>query len=285
MPAPGVSAASPWAPRRRRAELLRERHPFAVEMLTLYLALLDVWEEAADAAGEQRPEPAALAGWAARRVLPRVAEATAVAGPGRLAEATRELAAAGAGEASLAAWLAGDELAPVERYLARASLRGPLQALDADAACARDPSPRGGRHCQRCGGLAQVSFHDHSDEALVSGHRRLACARCGASWSYSGSACASCGETAGGRRTIFAELRDGPVVGRGEQAEAGRNGAPTFPHLRIEGCESCKRYLIDVDLGRDARATPEVDELAALPLDLYAAERGLTKITPNLMGF
>jgi hypothetical protein len=30
---------------------------------------------------------------------------------------------------------------------------------------------------------------------------------------------------------------------------------------------------------------PEVDELAALPLDLFAAERGLFKITPNLMGF
>jgi hypothetical protein len=27
-----------------------------------------------------------------------------------------------------------------------------------------------------------------------------------------------------------------------------------------------------------------VDELAALPLDLYAADQGLVKITPNLMG-
>jgi len=280
MTVPGVSAASPWAPRRRRAELLRDRHPFAVEVLTLYLALLDVWEEAADAARRQRPEPGTLAVWAAGRVLPRVVEATAMAGPEPLADATRGLADEGVGEAPLAAWLAGEELPPVERYLARASLRGPLQALDADAACASDPSPRGGRHCQRCGGLPQVSFHDHSDEALVSGHRRLACARCGAGWNYSGSACASCGETAGGRRTIFAERRDGPVVGRGETP-----GSLTFPHLRIESCESCERYLIDVDLGRDARATPEVDELAALPLDLYAAERGLTKITPNLMGF
>jgi FdhE protein len=282
MPAPGVSAANPWAPRRRRAELLRDRHPFAAEVLTLYLALLDVWEEASDAARQQGPEPGALAGWAARRVLPGVVAATAAAGPAPLADATRGVLDDGVGEAPLAAWLAGDELAPVDRYLARASLRGPLQALDADAACARDPSPRGGRHCQRCGGLPQLSFHDHSDEALVSGHRRLACARCGATWSYSGSACASCGETAGGRRTIFAEQRAGPVVGRPTDGE---DGTATFPHLRIEACDTCKRYLIDVDLGRDARATPEVDELAALPLDLYAAERGLTKITPNLMGF
>jgi FdhE protein len=75
------------------------------------------------------------------------------------------------------------------------------------------------------------------------------------------------------------------VVGRGDAGGSEQAGAPMFPHLRIEGCESCKRYLIDIDLGRDARAVPEVDELAALPLDLYASERGLTKITANLMGF
>jgi formate dehydrogenase maturation protein FdhE len=30
---------------------------------------------------------------------------------------------------------------------------------------------------------------------------------------------------------------------------------------------------------------PVVDEMAALPLDLYAVEQGFAKITPNLMGF
>ena len=43
-------ATSPWAPLRRRSEALRARHPFATEVLTLYVALLDVWEEAGDAA-------------------------------------------------------------------------------------------------------------------------------------------------------------------------------------------------------------------------------------------
>jgi FdhE protein len=75
--------------------------------------------------------------------------------------------------------------------------------------------------------------------------------------------------------------------GGGDRDTAGRAGAeaPTFPHLRIDACASCQRYLLDVDLSRDPRAVPEVDELAALPLDLYAAGRGLSKITPNLMGF
>jgi hypothetical protein len=36
---------SPWAAHRRRAEVLRERQPFAAEVLAVYLALLDVWED------------------------------------------------------------------------------------------------------------------------------------------------------------------------------------------------------------------------------------------------
>ena len=285
MPAPGATATSPWAPQRRRADDLRARHPFAAEVLVLYVALLDVWDEAWDAANRERPEPPALADWAAGRVLPRVVEATAKAGPEPLAGATRGLLEAGATSEPLAAWLAGDELAPVERYLARATLRGPLQAVDADAACTRDPSPRGGRRCPRCGGPPQLSYRAHSEDGLVSEHRHLACARCGATWSYSGSACASCGETKAAQRTIYAELSGRPVVGRGDPPAAAGPDGPMFPHIRIEGCHSCKRYLIDVDVGRDARAVPEVDELAALPLDLHAAELGLTKITPNLMGF
>jgi hypothetical protein len=285
MVASGATATGPWAPQRRRAEALRARHPFAAEVLALYVALVDVWDEAWDAAHRERPEPPALAGWAAGRVLPRVVEATVKAGPEPLAGASRGLLEAGVISEPLAAWLAGDELAPVERYLARATLRAPLQALDADAACAEDPSPRGGRHCPRCGGPPQLSYRAHSDDGLVSEHRHLVCARCGAGWGYSGSACASCGETKAAQRTIYAERSERPVVGRGDPAAPAQPDGPMFPHVRIEGCHSCKRYLIDVDLGRDARAVPEVDELAALPLDLHAAELGLSKITANLMGF
>ena len=284
-------AGSPWAAHRRRAEALRERHPFAQEVLTVYLALLDVWEDGWDAARADRPEPRQLARWAAERTTPSVVKATEAAGPEPLAAAVHDLLGAGPLEEPLAAWLAGGELAPVERYLARASLHAPLVALaaDAGAACADDPSPRGGLRCPNCGGPSQLSFRSHAEDPLVSGGRHLACARCGQSWSYSVSSCPSCGETSGSRRTVYSERREGPVVGRdGENREAAGAPAadePMFPHLRIDACASCEQYLLDVDLSRDPRAVPEVDELAALPLDLYAAEHGLSKITPNLMGF
>jgi hypothetical protein len=261
---------SPWAAPRRRAETLRERYEFAAEVLTLYLALIEVWEESWAAVRAERPE--ALAGWAARRVFPEVVAATSEHGPKPLPRITD----LGAVEQLLAAWLAGEELVPVERYLARATLRGPLEAMDAGAAFAGDPTPRGERRCPSCGGPPQLSFRTETGDNLVSGRRRLQCARCGNSWSFSSSTCAYCGETE--RRTVYSEHRDGPQVGRRDPGDA------TFPHIRVEACASCERYLIDVDLGRDPLAVPEVDELAALPLDLYAAERGLSKITPNVMG-
>jgi FdhE protein len=289
MSAPGAqTATSPFAAHRKRADVLRDRHPYAAEMLTLYLALLHSWEEAWRAARAEQPDARELAGWAAKRVLPRVVQATVEFGPRPLATAVGEIGANGSAEPLLTGWLAGDELGPVERYLARAVLRGPLEVVDAATACAADPAPRGGRNCEHCGGLPQLSFRSSADDALVSGRRYLACTRCGGTWNFSSSTCASCGETTGARRTVFAEHRDGAVVGRrnGHTADDGPTGdPPLFPHLRIESCDSCQRYLIDVDMGQDARAVPEVDELTAVPLDLYASERGLSKIAPNLMGF
>jgi FdhE protein len=76
---------------------------------------------------------------------------------------------------------------------------------------------------------------------------------------------------------------------RGLEGRLGEHGPaelkPVFPHIRIEACDTCRRYLLNIDLAADPAAVPVVDELAALPLDLYARERGYSKIIPNLMGF
>jgi FdhE protein len=285
MPAASLDEArSAWAANRARAVVLGDRYPFAAEVLRLYVALLDVWPDVAAGVVETRPRR--LAAWAADHAVPHVLAATEKAGPEALAKAARDLVDAGSVEQYLVAWLAGAEMTPVERFVARASLWAPLVALGTDAAgaCDDDPAPRDNQHCPNCAGPPQVSFRSEADDRLVSGSRHLACARCSTTWPYSASSCPSCGETTGSRRTVYAERRDGPVVGRPDD-DAGSPGAPVFPHLRIDACASCERYLIDVDLGRDTRAVPEVDELVALPLDLYATDQGLSKITPNLMGF
>lgn len=285
-PAPVETTRSPFAARRHRAEALRERHPFAAEVLTLYLALLPAQEEAWRAVRESPPEPEDLPRWAAEEVRPAVVGATAAAGPPALREAVRNRPAGAAHEA-LAGWLAGAELHPVDRYLARASLAPALEALGerAGAACAGGPDGEQGQLCPRCGGPPQLSCLKSSGERLVSGPRSLLCARCGSTWSCSRSICPACGESEDARLSVYAEQLDGPVVSRNGKHHGDGDRRPVFPHLRIAGCTSCKRYLIEVDMARNGRAVPEVDELAALPLDLYAADQGLTKVTPNLMGF
>jgi FdhE protein len=105
--------------------------------------------------------------------------------------------------------------------------------------------------------------------------------------------CPGCGEDSSSRLPIFSEEgtasgERGSVV-RGLEGRLGDHraaaGKPVFPHIRIEGCDTCRRYLLSVDIAADSAAVPVVDELAALPLDLYARERGFSKIIPNLMGF
>ena len=268
LPASPVSA---WPARRRRAEQLRERHPFAGEVLTLYLALLDVQEPAFEAALASPPEPSELPAFLARELVPEVVAATVAAGPAGLGEQAVARFHSADLEDLVCGWLQGKEQSAVDRYLARAAAAPVLEALGPTAlaaACAwpqLDEDRVGAARCPHCGGPPQVSFVPVSGEALVSAPRRLVCARCAGSWTLIRMVCAGCGETTGARLPVYAD---------GER----------FPHLRIEGCETCHRYLVAVDARRDAAAVPEVDELAALPLDLYAKERGLRKVTPNLMG-
>jgi FdhE protein len=267
--APATVHAS-YAVRRRRAEALRARHPFADELLVLYIALLDAWEPVS----ERPPDPRDAAPWAADNVLPAVIEATLAVGPPALRTAVR-----GRPDPPLAGWLTGAPLDPVDRYLARASLTPVLEALGERAGEACVPGV-GGELCPRCGGPPQLSYLAESGESLVSGPRSLLCARCGSSWTCSRSVCPACGEDRKARLSVYAEHWHGPVSGRRDGDEQ-----PVFGHLRVAACSTCSRYLIEIDMARDPRAVPEVDELAALPLDLYAADQGLTKVTPNLMGF
>ena len=55
-------------------------------------------------------------------------------------------------------------------------------------------------------------------------------------------------------------------------------------HLQTQVCDTCQRYLNQVDLSKELQAVPDVDEIAALPLDVWALERGYQKLHPNLVG-
>lgn len=298
MTAPAV-LVTPWAARRDRAGALCVRYPFAREPLALYLALVGVQEAAWSAVRLDPPAAGDIPAYAAARVLPGVIEVTATAGPKVLAEIVRAQFSAPASDsraAMIRRWLAGDEQTPVERYLARAAAGPVLEALEdrAGDACraAGFDGPRDHRHCPACGGLPQLSYVAAPPESLAAGPRLLLCSRCATAWAYPRLTCAACGEQDTSKMTVLVEegtdertLSGSTVRGlRGRAGPAAPDAGPRFPHLRLDACTTCSRYLVSVDLGRDPRAVPAVDELAAIPLDLHAADRGFTKVVPNLMG-
>jgi formate dehydrogenase maturation protein FdhE len=75
-----------------------------------------------------------------------------------------------------------------------------------------------------------------------------------------------------------------PACNETSETQLANFTAAEFAHLRVRACDSCHGYLLVVDLSRDASAIPEVDELAGLPLDLWAQERGYHKLQPNIVG-
>jgi formate dehydrogenase maturation protein FdhE len=250
-----------WTARRRRTAELTRRYPYAAEVLRLYAALLDVHETAFDAA-PALDDTAAVAAHAAADVLPTVVAATVAAGPELLGEqATRRLTEGGL-EGLVLEWLEGGEQSPLDRYLARAAVTPVMEAV---ADRLPPPSNVDARHCPRCGGLPMLAVIEPGGETLTGSRRRLVCSRCLADWSHPRMVCAGCGETRSDRLPIYEE-------------------GDWIPHARVEGCESCGRYLISIDLRKDGAAVPPVDELAAMPLALHAESLGFTKIVPNMMG-
>ena len=280
-------ASDVWAERRRRVAELRSRQGFARQLLDFYGVLLGVQEKAFVDAIAASPTASGVIAFAAEVVAARVVDASVTAGPEGLRGQVLDRLQVEQPRRMIDAWLREEKQPEVDRFLARASLGPVLEARPEGRAIAG--GPRDARHCPDCGGPPQLSFFSPATDDLASGPRRLLCARCGNAWAYARMTCPGCGENASAKLPIFSERgiasgERGSVV-RGMPGGTAPDPRAIFPHMRIEACESCRRYLLSVDLVTEPRAVPIVDELAALPLDLYARERGFTKIVTNLMGF
>ena len=57
-----------------------------------------------------------------------------------------------------------------------------------------------------------------------------------------------------------------------------------MPHVRVDACDTCHHYINAIDMTKDGLAVPIVDELAAVPLDLWAGENHYQKLIPNIAG-
>ena len=154
------------------------------------------------------------------------------------------------------------EVAPLE-FFPRAFLQPIAEALvTRTAALGGNQESSRRTSCSRCGSPPLLTVL--RDEPEVTGRRLLRCSLCSSEWSFLRRRCPACGE----------ERPD----------ELSYHVSDVWPHVRVEGCGSCRTYLKAIDLRMDGNAVPEVDELAAVELDLWAAEQGLAKLQKNVLG-
>ena len=116
-------------------------------------------------------------------------------------------------------------------------------------------------HCPACSELPVVASLKPEGEG---GKRYLTCSLCFIEWPFNRMQCPHCGE----------HRQEALPVYNAEQ----------FPYIRIEACDTCKRYIKCVDMTRNGLAIPEVDEMASLPLDIWATGQNYIKIQTNLFG-
>jgi formate dehydrogenase maturation protein FdhE len=95
------------------------------------------------------------------------------------------------------------------------------------------------------------------------GKRHLLCSLCHHEWEFRRILCPTCGEEAENKLPVYV--------------------AEQFPHIRVEACDTCHYYLRTIDLTKDGNANPLIDDLAALPLTLWAQEHNFTRLQPNLL--
>jgi FdhE protein len=114
--------------------------------------------------------------------------------------------------------------------------------------------------CPVCGSLPVVAALREEGQGA---RRSLLCALCFHEWDYLRIQCPSCEESRFDALPVYT-------------ADASANA-------RIDACDSCRTYIKTIDLSRDGLAVPTVDDLASLPLDLWARDRGYRRLYPNLL--
>ena len=183
-------------------------------------------------------------------------------GPAALAEHARARAREPPADARarlLAWWKA--EASTADDYLSRAFLR-PYTEVLAHLRVPPDRLRRPGR-CPFCGGAPWIAARRTEGDG-DGARRRLGCGLCGGEWTFNRICCPRCAEADPAKLPSFS--------------------SDAHPPVRIEACESCRHYVKSIDLTVDGRAIPEVDDLASLSMDLWAAREGFERIEPGLAG-
>jgi FdhE protein len=258
-----------------RAELLAQRFSFAQEILHFYQRVgrfqKEFYEQLPKLWGKQAIAPAAGKLRSELRVnillepFERFLSLMEQQSPGPLASHSRQLRSQGAsawenllGEFWQSGMLEAAAFEPMSEFLARAFLQ-PYAEFQVSALLP-PVLPMTVCRCPRCNSLPVLGVLRPEGDG---GKRFLQCSFCSQEWDFRRILCAQCGEEQEQKLPVFI--------------------AEQFPYLRVECCDTCKHYLCTVDLTKDGNAVPLVDDLAAIPLSLWAQEKGYARIQRNLL--
>lgn len=267
---------SKWDQRIERAEALAEKHPFAEEILRfykevaslqrdLYFSFEKIFGEAFNAIEnalldlDLNLDP----------ILPEfgafLSRIQAIA-PGPIRTSASSLHSQGGPQwrdLLVASWRSSPDFQPPagDGEVLLASIF--LQPLAEFAAERSRPQPRSETLaiCPLCNGRPLVGvLRPEGDGAK----RSLICSRCATEWVFRRIVCPACGEETVEKLAIYT--------------------ADQFQHVRVEACDTCRYYIKTVDLTKNGHAVPVVDELATIPLNLWAQEHDYVKLRANLLG-
>jgi len=248
-----MSRTGKWDRRIERADELAVRHPFAAEALRFYARIAGFQKSLY--AG-LKPGACSLRGDLELSVLlpwfPPYLSLIEEAAPPPLAQSVAGLSAE-----ILAEFWRGGQLTVAEALIAWTFLQPYAEHL-ADQA---EPVETQAALCPRCYRRPQVGVLRQQGDGAK---RSLICSLCATEWEYRRIVCPACGEEDVNKLPVYV--------------------AEELGHVRVEACDTCRCYIKTIDLTKDGRAVPVVDELAAIPLSLWASESGYTKWSPNLLG-
>lgn len=244
-----------WTQRIRRADELAAAHPFAGDVLRFYHRVATSQQRLYD---YLREVPAA----SLDALMPQFTEFVSefeTAAPGPIAQAAKEWKTRDACALLESHWQSFSPDGSPEALIARLLLQPYAEHL---AEQSNEIAANGAtRFCPFCSRKPAVGvLRPQGDGAK----RSLICSMCSTEWAFGRVLCPACGEDNVEKLAIYT--------------------AQQFAYVRVEACDSCGCYIKTIDLTKNGRAVPIVDELATIPLNLWAEEHHYAKLQPNLLG-
>jgi hypothetical protein len=113
--------------------------------------------------------------------------------------------------------------------------------------------------CPHCGFRILCSI---AREEGMGRRRSVRCSLCSSEWAVPRLGCLRCGEQVVSKLTVF--------------------NFETWPHVRVDACDSCGGFLKSIDMTKEADALPVPDDVASSAINIWAFERGYEPIGRHL---